>query len=147
MEHVAVCDQLRELSLGRHHPAADQFITIAGWRELTKLKHLRSLKTSGVVVTDDGVAELTKLARLESLCFDIDDRGLEHLKGMKRLKRLHLSFTKITDAGLPEFEKLPQLEWIQITGTGATKSGVERLQKASRGLRVVGGSGLELLLW
>jgi hypothetical protein len=57
-------------------------------------------------VTDEGVAKLSGLSRLNRLSLlgtDISDTGLEHLQGLPNLQQVMLHGTHVSDAGLVDF--------------------------------------------
>jgi hypothetical protein len=80
------------------------------------LKHLKSLK---------------RLQLLDiSLCENIADAGLAHLKGLTELRELNLRGTKVTDTGLRHLRGLTGLRRLDLRHTKVTAAGVRGLQEA-----------------
>ena len=85
--------------------------------ELAHVKCLVKLNRLGVVstkITDEGLKCLKELPNLESLSLDsndVGDAGLVHLQGLAKLRELSLGATKVTDAGVKQFRvALPYCE-------------------------------------
>ena len=60
----------------------------------------------------------------------ITDEGLKEVAKLQKLETLDLSGSKITDAGLKELAKLQKLRTLYLNNTQATKAGVAELKKA-----------------
>jgi outer membrane lipoprotein-sorting protein len=136
-------------------------VTDAGLKELAGLKTLKVLDLPAQV-TEEGLRGLAglKLKKL-TLPFVLTDVGLKHylaaveppttlnlrgtrvtdaglkeLAGLKTLKKLDLP-TQVTDAGLKELAGLKSLQLLNLEGTDVTDAGVERLQKALPGCKIL----------
>lgn len=135
-------------------------ITAAGWVHLRKLTNLESFNFDGTLVTDEalaclgkltllrelelsnidghtpwftdqGLAHLKDMTRLEVLSLDdtdITDAGLAHLQSLKRLSKLSLCDTKVSDAGLVHLRSLINLEELNLSGTQITDAGLAELR-------------------
>jgi internalin A len=93
---------------------------------------------SGTDVTDDDLAILRNLPRLEILTLSrtaVSDSGLKHLGGLKNLKQLHLP-ARTTDEGLANLVGLSKLQLLDILDSQVTDAGLEYL-KGLANLRVV----------
>lgn len=104
--------------------------------ELPALKQIRFSQRGRL--SDDGLAQLEKLDRLEVLdiagCWEVTDAGLANLKSFPPLKQLSLPHT-ISDAGLVHLEVLAELEMLTIDhwrGDPVTDAGLKHLKKLSR---------------
>ncbi|XP_045910362.1 uncharacterized protein si:ch73-173p19.1 isoform X1 [Micropterus dolomieu] len=138
LEHLATHPALSSLSLAGI-PVADgnQALQIISGLKLTQLtlpgRHC---------VTDSG---LTFLSRL-SLLFELDltdytqvtDEGVSQLSTMARLKKLSLSNTQVTDAGLPSLRSLQELQELCLDRTAVTSGGVAELITCLPHLQVLG---------
>ncbi len=89
-------------------------------------------------LSDDGLAQLSKLDKLEVLdiagCWEVTDAGLVHLKEFPHLKQLSLPHT-ISDAGLIHIENLTELEKLTTDhwrGPPITDAGLAHLKKLRR---------------
>jgi|GEM_PF-2855250 len=75
-------------------------------------------------VTDDMVAQFSKLPKLThlelSMCPQVTDAGVAHLKGMPQLLFLSLAETKVTDAGMLHLAGLTNLKFLRLGGTHIT---------------------------
>lgn len=119
-------DYLRRISVvnldDRSDPQNDDlrvFTRTADLRQLTLCNRKR--------ITDDGLAHLAQLSRLEVLALDgtnIQGNGLQHIVNMKRLKGLALHNTPLTDDGMQYIGKLDGLEWLVLNNTNITDDGL-----------------------
>jgi len=75
-----------------------------GLKHVANVKTLRNLSLSMTNVTDESLAVLQRLPKLEELflydCSKITDAAVESLAGMQSLKRLVINGTQITKAGV-----------------------------------------------
>jgi hypothetical protein len=111
--------------------------------DLRQLKGLEDkvlrINLSRTEITDQGLAEISRLARLEQLRLAsgrIDDAGLECLAKLEHLRFLHLIDMPITDAGLDHLHALKSLESLYLDGTKATDEGLGRLLAALPGVHL-----------
>jgi uncharacterized cupin superfamily protein len=82
---------------------------------------------NGVEVSDDDLAALARLPRLERLSLDttnVTDDQLRLVGALPRLKSLDLSGTSVTDAGLAQLEALQSLEHLRIKETKLGDAGL-----------------------
>ena len=127
LKEVAKCKQLKLLNFN-----AGQ-ITAEGLKEVAKLQKLETLGLSSTGVTDAGlkeVAKCTQLTFLNLMNTKITDAGLREVMKLKKLNDLTLAYNNITGAGLKELANLNQLRHLWLDGTKVTKADVTELQKA-----------------
>lgn len=85
------------------------------------------------LITDEGMAHLSKAKSLESLILfntKVTDKGVAHLGSLQHLEYLSISSTHITDASVPTLSKLKSLKRLWTTGTSITSEGADRLRQA-----------------
>lgn len=93
---LARMPQLRALNLAKTG-FEPRRVSDAGLAELTKLKRLEMLNLSGNAMRDDGLKHLQSLPHLTDLNLSrvwITDAGLSHLAGVRSLRRLVLLFSE-----------------------------------------------------
>jgi serine/threonine protein kinase len=99
------------------------------------LPHLSDLNLNDALnVTDEGVAHLGKLWRLDHLGLrktEVTDNGLAHLAHLPTIKRLNLQNTRVSDSGLALLSSLRQLEHLWLSGTKVTDNGLAHLKDVS----------------
>ena len=105
--------------------------------DLRCLKELRTLRVLNLPgsITDDGLAHVANLTRLEALDLNstkVTDEGLAHLQRLRELRFLDLSGTEITDAGLTHLRGLRQLEALGLGETRVTDEGLAKLKPLAR---------------
>ena len=116
--------------------------------ELRDLKWLRNIELNDTKVTDDWMAQIAQLPRLETLAFrrspkidesswralatteslrsldlvdaDIGDEAAEHLARMKGLRKLNLAGTRITNATVQAMATLTNLIELDLSRTAVT---------------------------
>jgi hypothetical protein len=84
-------------------------ITDAGLRDFRRFAKLRDLSLGGTKVTDTGLAQLSKLTNLEFLCLDgtvVTDAGLDHLSNLSSLRQVHVGKTHVTRKGVEAFKTM-----------------------------------------
>jgi hypothetical protein len=94
---------------------------------------LARLNLSQTQITDDGLARLCAMTRLEQFRLaspQITDEGLKSIARLEHLRFLHLIDMPITDAGLDELRGLKSLESLYLDGTKVTDEGLARVVKA-----------------
>jgi tetratricopeptide (TPR) repeat protein len=83
------------------------------FRQLYRLRYLRSLSLSGVPIAQDMLLDIRKIEKLQTLNLagtGITDPGLSALRGHPNLVRLNVARTPVTDAALEELEsQMPHL--------------------------------------
>ncbi|MEX0712414.1 MAG: hypothetical protein WD278_08690 [Pirellulales bacterium] len=105
-------------------------ITDDGLAYLAKLTRLQDLRLTGTPVTGRGLRHLRGLEMLALLDLSdaaVDDAGLGHLPALKSIRWLNLDRTRITDAGLKHLAGLSGLQEIGLQGTPITGEGVRHL--------------------
>jgi len=125
-------------------------ISHAGLRYLGGLQQLKGLDVSGnwivmrgmsdipSLITDDGLAQLSQLTRLEQLDLsvtDITDAGLVHLTALTKLKYLGLAYTKIQGPGLASLSALKELRILDLEGLEVGRH-VSKLERAIPNLAI-----------
>jgi Leucine-rich repeat (LRR) protein len=95
-----------------------------GWlRGLTRIK---SLTAHSLLITDVGMAHISKLSSLEDLRIDssqVTDDGLRQLSGLTKLRGIGLHGTKVTDAGLIHLKDMKDLEYVYVGETPVVGTG------------------------
>jgi hypothetical protein len=107
---------------------------------LTAFRELRLLSIKDAAPKAGAFEPLQKIKNLEdfscnSAGFGDDEIGM--MAELKHLHRLNVSYTSVTNAGLQKLAKNKELKNVSATGTPITESGVDTLEKAVRGIRVV----------
>lgn len=108
-------------------------ITNEGLKDLVKLQKLDSLYLDFTKITDESLKEVSRLQQLTHLGLSntqITDSCLDQVVKLQQLEKLFLMRTKISDAGLKQLAELQQLEWIYLSDTQVTKAGFAELKKA-----------------
>jgi len=100
----------------------------ASLRVLGGLPEMRSIQLHGVLnVTDDGLAPLAGLSRLEMLILpdsQITGPGVGALTGMARLQTVSLARAPLEDSGMTELAKINSLRQLDISRTKITDGGL-----------------------
>lgn len=109
---------------------------------LSKLHELESLKL-GNGITDDGLAHIAGMTRLETLDLtgtDISEAGLAHICQMNRLRTLGLPPIDVSDKGIGHLARLTELRDFEVRGYEITDAGLAQLAnlKHLTRLRLVG---------
>lgn len=108
-------------------------VTDADLRQLSALKNLRDLNLGWTEVSDEGLAHLKRLRRLEHLylesCSNVTDSGIAHLAGLTNLKDLTVSGTGMSNAGMVHLKNLKKLEWLELTGVPVEDDDVQFLRE------------------
>lgn len=99
-----------------------------GLRVLGRLPELSHIQLHGKIdVTDDGVAALAPLSKLEVLILpdsQIKGAGLRTMTGFVELRALSLARAPLDDRGLAEIAKLNQLQQLDLSGISLTDRGL-----------------------
>jgi GT2 family glycosyltransferase/glycosyltransferase involved in cell wall biosynthesis/ankyrin repeat protein/predicted Zn-dependent protease len=88
----------------------------------------------GTAITDEGLARLAALDRLQVLYLGltaVGDAGLAHLAGLRLLRLLALNGTKVGDPGLACLRELDQLQVLALGGTQVEDAGLAQLANRS----------------
>ncbi|MEX2120576.1 MAG: hypothetical protein WD847_13360 [Pirellulales bacterium] len=121
---------------------------LAVFNDLPHVRVLDLRNTPGI--SDDGLAHLAGLSKLESLSLDrtaVAGHGLRHLRRLPNLQHLGLAATPLTDAGLAELRCHKRLQSLDLTATRITDKGLsilprlislQRLQLAQTGITDAG---------
>jgi hypothetical protein len=134
-----LADAAQAERLIRNHGTDEVALPLIISRIVTDVPTLRRVSFPlGGRLTDEGLAQLSQLARLEVLdianCGEITSAGLAHLKKLPHLKQLALPYST-TDAGLAPLEGLTELESLTISHYRAdpiTDAGLARLKGLRR---------------
>lgn len=118
-------NNLRMLSLPKASITDEGLAPIAG---LSKLDHLTL--TGNPRLGDAGMAHLSRLTKLQSLSLSgtaVSDAGLPTIARITSLHSLSLGKTRVTDAGLAALAGLKNLDHLTLTQTQVTGSGLQSL--------------------
>jgi hypothetical protein len=141
LAHLAKLKTLTKLSLWLRKTQ----VTGSGLADLKSLEHLK-IDTSEGKITDDDLADLSRITSLKSLHITVTDssqslitnQGLAHLAKLKALESLNIhSCQKVTDAGLSYLEGLACLKRLRLDFSRITKAGIARLKAKIPGLEVI----------
>lgn len=78
------------------------------------------LELANSQMTDDGMRELSRFKHLHSLKLgytNVTDAGLQHLAGLDKLQIVDLRSTKLSDAGAKELARHPKLQFLLLSET------------------------------
>lgn len=116
--------------LGALHLSGPQ-ITEAGVKQLAGLKNLSALTLSGTGVKDAWLKDLSGLTNLTflnvSFSREVTDEGLAHLRALKKLEILSLAYSSVSDEGLKQLAELKGLTTIDLTSTRVGDAGLKHL--------------------
>ena len=84
-------------------------------------------QAGGRVERDDSGPEKPVVA-VSFAVTQVNDAGLEPLKGLPKLRKLTLNNTKVTDAGLEQVKQLAGLQKLYLVDTAITDAGLEKLK-------------------
>lgn len=94
-------------------------------------------------ISDEGVAHLRGLTRLETLHLDgssVTDAGLDHLLDMTRLQELDIDGTPVSNAGIVKLGALPALKRVFVQNSRTTDEGAAALKRVLPHVKVELGS-------
>jgi hypothetical protein len=107
---------------------------------LPNLLNVQELSLSECLVTDEGLAPLSKLKELRSLNLSrldqfryasdatgLSDACLDPIQNLTRLETLTLSGNRITDRGLAKIANLTNLQYLDLDATDVTDAGLVHL--------------------
>jgi uncharacterized protein (TIGR03067 family) len=129
---------LEELDLPLIAFSADVARVLGGIQSLRRFRYAD--------VTDECLAEIARLSRLEELELfgdGVTDRGAEHLRRLVKLRKLSIRGSQMTDGGLRQLADLPHLQYLDlrfsvgalseagVTGFRAQKPGCQVLFQAT----------------
>jgi hypothetical protein len=145
--------QLQHLSLRGRQTMSQQ-----GYHQLSRLRDLVSLELRSCGLTDEQLAFVADLPRLEVLQISgnpLTNVGMRHLDNLQQLRVLNVSFcpriddeafaeisrlegleklsaqdTRVTDAGLLHLFDMPHLRDVTVLGSKATRTGIKALRSA-----------------
>ena len=130
---------VRGHSLGPFHRLQVLDVTLApvddeGFRNVAGMPDLERLWAGDTLVTDSGLAALSRLQKLVDLDLhgtQVSDLGLSQIAGLKQLRKINLMGTRVTDDGLEVLRGFPQLEYLNLYRTRVTNAGLDRLKPLS----------------
>jgi hypothetical protein len=102
----------------------ERAVTDADLKLIGKLRHTTSLDLNDTDISDDGMAMLSSLSRLQYLGLArtrVSDAGLQHVEGFRDLKLLILEDTAVGDDGVRALTRLQRLEILVLSGTRKTE--------------------------
>jgi hypothetical protein len=109
-------------------------------KELAALDQLNTLNLTDSLVTDDGLANLVKMKRLEDLSLNhskVTSECWKHIVAHEDLRVLSLSGTRLGNSGLTNVKKLKKLAVLQLDQTGVTDEGLREIGEAAELLHLV----------
>ena len=129
-------DQQRKAMAEIQARGAETSVTFDSWAEAIALggrKAENFVSFDIIQLTNDDLKLLEHAPLTRSLVVvgsQITDEGLAHLKNLKRLEFLDLKKNKgLTDAGLIHLEELTNLKELILIGTQVTPAGIQKLQQ------------------
>ncbi len=125
MVAVANLKSLRILTLDGESVTNDDLAQLEG------LTRLQKLDLGYTVVTDAGLAHLKRLTALRWLCLyatGVKGEGLANLQGLTALHCLSLANTLLTDGGLPYLKGLTALQDLDLNGNRISDAGFVNLK-------------------
>jgi len=115
LDHLSQLDNLKYLWVGG---GSKSTITDAGLEHIAKLCMLEELLIGGRGITDEGMSYIAELTRLKKLNIGtapvLTNSGLAKLTKMKSLESLDLNFTKVTISGLAQLNAMPNLTKLDV---------------------------------
>ena len=122
-------------------------VTDDGLKLLAQFPELRELSLNILPLTDQGLTHLPAIPKLQSLSVRysegfagviVTNAGVRSLGQLTQLTSLNLTGAKrITDACLPDLMRLSQLQQLNLSASGLTSDGIDRIRKASPDCRVL----------
>lgn len=134
LENLVGLEPLRSLNLDKSP------VTNDGLAKIGPLVDLRELSLSQTRITDDGLSTITRnFPGLTGLILNrtmITDNGIKELEKLSRLDSLSLYQVAITDATCKTLARLPNLQNISLDQTMITDAGLEAIGAAPKLKRV-----------
>jgi serine/threonine protein kinase len=111
LANFAACKNLGDCALYDAQNLGDDAVPI-----LAKFKNLEKLSIDSKQLTDDGLAELASLTKLQWLACgpEITGKGLSALQSMPALRTLDIKGQGPTDAGMATLANFRGIEWLSI---------------------------------
>jgi len=135
LEYIGTLVNLRGLDLNSCMAISDN-----GVASLRNLEKLEELDFNYCPITIKGVSYLRSHKNLKFLslrmCHKIEGDALIHLKGLRNLQELHLSFTSVSDEELRHLVTLENLDSLWLTFTSISDNGLQYIEKL-RGLKTL----------
>jgi hypothetical protein len=103
-----------------------------GFRLITALSELRTLKVAESRLTDEGAKRVSGLVNLEELRLSspfIAEGTLEAITRLPKLRRLALTAPEITDSAIETIGSMKDLQQVDLRGTRITREGLNRLHQ------------------
>ena len=109
-------------------------------RLLGRMQSLRRFRYADV--TDEGLAEIARLSKLEELELfgdGVTDEGVEHVRRLAELRKLAIRGSQLTDRGLQRLAELPHLEHLDLRHSAGslTRGGRDQFQTQKPGCKVL----------
>ena len=133
--YVAKLDKLRLLDLRGCLQVGDE-----GLKKLSTLKNLKDLKLRCTALTDDGVAVVGEMPKLEYLTIEdarVEGEGLASLSKNDNLKAVTLFRTYVDDSVLDHLSGNPGLKLLNLRDTAVEGMGLEKLEASHDSLKVL----------
>jgi outer membrane protein assembly factor BamB len=122
-------------------------VTDDGLKLLAQFSDLRELNLNILPLTDQGLTHLPAIPKLQSLSVRysegfagviVTNAGVRSLGQLTQLTSLNLTGARrITDACLPDLMRLRRLQQLNLSASGLTSDGIDRIQKALPDCRVL----------
>lgn len=116
----------------------------AGGQRLSQLRSLRSLIARNCHLTDETIAGLSTLPKLEKLDTKVTDVGLKALANSKSLVDLDVGLSAITDTGAKSIAMLSTLQSLVVTDSEIGDAGIAAICKLPR-LQSLGLAGTKIM--
>ena len=110
----------------------DSAVTDQGLAHLRGLQRLDQLRLNGAQATSEGFRQLGDTSRIETLQLigpEVSGATLQAVSACSNLQAVFLTDTSCGDADLAYLEQLPQLHFLSITGPSFTDDGLAHLQE------------------
>src|SRR5262249_51335438 len=133
--HLASLKNLKNIHIN-HSNLTDDSLAL-----LSRLPRMEVLSLQQNHFTDEGLVRLTGKENLKGLYIGlgdarITDEGLAHLRDFKNLEILDVQNSRVTARGLEQLKDLPKLKELWLSGTGVTGAEKAAMQQARSGLKI-----------
>lgn len=135
LKRIGEFKNLRSLSL-EGNPVTDETLAL-----ISNVQRLEQVDLSDTNIGDGGLIHLVDAVNLNHLCLRgtfITDRGLSNLGNLRSLGYVDLSDTDVSDAGLEKLTHLKNMYYLHLPETKVTKSGMEFLGRSLPNCRIYG---------